>query len=267
VPHLGQLLLDAEDSLAVDGYRSPGSSDPEGDHLDVAVCRLPHLSNFTDLDALAIEPAVGVRFVDHPRSLGDPDLVVIPGSKCTVADLGWLRASGLDRAIARAGRRGSSVLGICAGYQMLGRTILDGVESGAGAVDGLGWIPLTTRFGEEKLTRQRRGTVDGCPVHGYEIRHGRPEPGATVKPWLELDDRYGREHEGAGDPAAGVWGTSLHGLFEEDGFRGPSWPGCRPVGASGSCRQVGRSAWRVMSRSTGSPTPSRPTSTCRPSSG
>jgi len=220
LPHLGRLLLDAEDSLALEDYRSSGGSDPEGDLLDVAVCRLPHLSNFTDVDALAVEPGVGVRFVDHPSSLGDPDLVILPGSKSTVADLAWLRASRLDRAIARAGRRGSTVVGICAGYQMLGRTILDDVESGAGAVDGLGWIPVTTRFAEEKVTRQRRGTADGRRVHGYEIRHGRPEPEATVRPWLELDDGYGREHEGVHDPTAGVWGTSLHGLFEEDAFRG-----------------------------------------------
>ena len=219
LPHLGRLPLDAEDSLALDDHRGAGSSDAASDLLDVVVCRLPHLSNFTDVDALAIEPAVGVRFVDHPSSLGDPDLIIIPGSKSTVADLAWLRASGLDAAIARAARRRSSLLGICAGYQMLGTAIHDEVESGAGAVEGLGWIPLTTRFEEEKVTRQRRGTVWGCPVHGYEIRHGRPEPGATVKPWLELDDRYGRELEGVMDARAGVWGTSLHGLFEEDGFR------------------------------------------------
>ena len=219
LPHLGRLLLDAEDSLALEDYRTSGCPDPEGDRLDVAVCRLPHLSNFTDVDALAIEPGVGVRFFDHPSSLGDPDLVIIPGSKSTVADLAWMRTSHLDRAIARAGRRGCSVVGLCAGYQMLGRAILDDVESGAGAVDGLGWLPVTTRFAAEKVTRQRRGTADGRPVHGYEIRHGRPEPEATVKPWLELDDRYGREHEGVADPTSGVWGTSLHGLFEEDAFR------------------------------------------------
>jgi adenosylcobyric acid synthase len=191
LPHLGRLLLDAEDSLALEDYRASGSSDPAGDRLDVAVCRLPHLSNFTDVDALAIEPGIGVRFFDHPSSLGDPDLVIIPGSKSTVADLAWMRTSHLDRAIARAGHQGSSVVGICAGYQMLGRTILDDVESGAGTVDGLGWIPVTTRFAVEKVTRQRRGTAGGHAVHGYEIRHGRPE--------LEA--------------------TSLHGLFEEDGFR------------------------------------------------
>ena len=225
LPHIGRLLLDAEDSLALENslaledYRTSGSSDPELDRLDVAVCRLPHLSNFTDLDALAIEPAVGVRFFDHPSGLGDPDLVILPGSKCTVVDLEWMRRSRLDRAIARAGHRGSSVVGICAGYQMLGRSILDDVESGAGAVDGLGWIPVTTRFAEQKVTRQRRGSADGRPVRGYEIRHGRPEPEATVKPWFELDDRYGREHEGIADVAAGVWGTSLHGLFDEDAFR------------------------------------------------
>ncbi len=219
LPHAGRLLLDAEDSLALEDYRTSGSSDPEVDRLDIAVCRLPHLSNFTDLDALAIEPGVGVRFFDHPSGLGDPDLVILPGSKSTVADLAWLRTTRLDRAIDRAGRRGSSVVGICAGYQMLGRSILDDVESGAGVVDGLGRIPVITRFAEQKVTRQRRGTADGRPVRGYEIRHGRPEPEATVNPWFELDDHYGHEREGAADVGAGVWGTSLHGLFEEDAFR------------------------------------------------
>jgi adenosylcobyric acid synthase len=219
LPHLGRLILDAEDSLGLEGYRTSGSSDAEVDLLDIAVCRLPHLSNFTDLDALAVEPGVGVRFFDHPSGLGDPDLVIVPGSKSTVADLDWMRASGLDRAIAGARNRGSSVVGICAGYQMLGLSILDDIESGVGAVDGLGWIPVSTRFAEEKVTRQRCGTADGLPVHGYEIRHGRPEPEATVKPWFELDDRYGREYEGAAGAETGVWGTSLHGLFDEDAFR------------------------------------------------
>ncbi len=235
VPHLGRLLLDAEDSLALADYLAPedggelGSWDPDSDRLDVAVCRLPHLSNFTDIDALAIEPGVGIRFVDHPSSLGDPDLVIIPGSKSTVADLAWLRATALDGAITRAGRRGSAVLGICAGYQMLGHTILDGVESGAGSVAGLGWIPMTTRFGEDKVTRQRRGTVDGCTVHGYEIRHG--QPGArgygesvvrarrSLRPGGRRRRRPDSRHVGD-EPARSVRAGRLQGGIP--GRRGPS---------------------------------------------
>jgi adenosylcobyric acid synthase len=219
LPHLGRLLLDAEDSLALERYAASGSRAYQGDQLDVAVCRLPHLSNFTDLDSLAVEPGVAVRFVDHPSSLGDPDLVILPGSKSTVADLAWVRRSRIDGAIDRARDRGSTVLGICAGYQMMGRTIVDEVESGVGTVKGLGRIPVVTRFAGDKVTRQRQGSADGRLVRGYEIRHGRPEPDATVTPWFELDDGYGREPEGAADPVAGIFGTSLHGLFDEDDFR------------------------------------------------
>jgi adenosylcobyric acid synthase len=117
------------------------------------------------------------------------------------------------------------VLGICGGYQMLGRSIVDWVESGLGRADGLGLLDVVTRFAPEKLTRQRRGRGLGQRLSGYEIRHGRVEPGPLCRPWLELDDVYGEEAEGAASAAvadgglAPVLGTSLHGLFEEDGFR------------------------------------------------
>ncbi|TMK87466.1 MAG: hypothetical protein E6G57_10615 [Actinobacteria bacterium] len=165
------------------------------DALDIAVVRLPRISNFTDLDALAIEPGVSVRLVDHPAALGDPDLVVLPGSKATVADLDWLRGRGFDRAIARTD---VIVLGICAGYQMLGQRICDDVESGRGTVEGLGVLDAETAFAAEKVTRQRRGVAMGQRVSGYEIHPG--------------DD-------GAVDSSAGALGTALHGLFEEDAFR------------------------------------------------
>src|SRR5206468_7119885 len=134
-----------------------------GDALDVAAIAFPRISNFTDLDALAIEPGVGVRLVEHPAGLGRPDLVILPGTKATVADLAWLRGRGLDRAIEAAG---CAVLGICGGYQMMGRTITDDVESGAGRVDGLGWLDAATAFGPDKITRQRRGRAMGHRVAG-----------------------------------------------------------------------------------------------------
>jgi adenosylcobyric acid synthase len=219
LPHAGDLDLDAEDSLALAGRRSSAPGPPTGDDVDIAVCRFPHLSNFTDVDPLAIEPGVGVRFVDRPSALGRPDLVILPGSKCTVDDLDWLRVSGLGDSVSAARRAGSAVLGICAGYQMLGRRIIDEVESGAGEIEGLGWLPVSTRFVSGKVTRRRRGAMGVIPVTGYEIRHGRPEVGGSSRFWFELDDEDGPEPEGLADPDAGVWGTSLHGLFEEDGFR------------------------------------------------
>jgi adenosylcobyric acid synthase len=220
LPWVDGLHLDAEDSLALrrpwgddlDAKPSPGGG---GDVLDVAVVRLPRISNFTDLDALALEPGVVVRWVTHPAGLGDPDLVILPGTKATVDDLAWLRARGLDTAVG-ALAPSTTVLGICGGYQMLGRTIDDPVESGAGAVAGLGRLPVVTRFEPTKITRPRRGTALGCPVTGYQIHHGRT---AAEAPWITLDDEWGRQPEGAADADAAVYGTSLHGLFESDEFR------------------------------------------------
>ena len=218
VPWLADVALDAEDSLALAGRppRPAGPSDGEAaDTLDIAVVRLPRIANFTDFDALALEPAVGVRYVASAAALGRPDLVVIPGTKATVADLSWIREQGLDRAI---GGCGADVLGICGGYQMMGGTIRDEVESGIGVVPGMGWLDVDTTFRPRKLTRRRAGTAFGAHrLEGYEIRHGRVTAGS--RPWIRLADGYGTGHEGARSADGRVWGTSLHGLFESDGVR------------------------------------------------
>jgi adenosylcobyric acid synthase len=213
LPWVDGLHLDAEDSLAL---RQPWGDDGRGPGtLDVCVVRFPRISNFTDIDALALEPDVSVRYVTSAGGLGDPDLVILPGTKATVADLAWLRARGFDEAL-RARPPTTTVLGICGGYQMLGRSIDDEVESGKGIAEGLGLLPVTTRFEPDKITRPRRGTALGCDVTGYQIHHGRT---ATETPWVTLDDHWGSQHEGASDADAGIWGTSLHGLFECDDFR------------------------------------------------
>jgi len=217
LPYVHDVALDAEDSLALSGRR-PRASGPAVDAaLDVAAVRFPRIANFTDLDALAMEPGVGVRLVDSPTVLGDPDLIVLPGTKATVADLEWMRGRGLDEAVARTRQRGTTVLGICGGYQMLGQVVIDGIESGRGRVAGLGWLDVATVFGPSKLTRQRRGRALGRRVSGYQIHHGRVTREESARPWLQLDDVYGSESEGAA--VDGVVGTTLHGLFEEDGFR------------------------------------------------
>jgi adenosylcobyric acid synthase len=218
MPFIHDIGLDAEDSLALTGPRPVAERPSVADGLDVVAIRFPRLANFTDLDALAIEPGVGVRLVDTAAAMGQPDLVILPGSKATVADLEWLRGRGLDRALRHAGKAGATVLGICGGYQMLGREIIDHVESGRGRVQGLGWLDTSTTFEKEKITRQRRGRAFGQRVSGYEIHHGRVS-GRDAK-WIELDDVYGLEDEGAANSDERVLGTSLHGLMEEDGFRG-----------------------------------------------
>ncbi|HTX29464.1 MAG TPA: cobyric acid synthase [Streptosporangiaceae bacterium] len=203
------LWLDAEDSLALGGHDV--SFGENKDVLRVTVVRLPRISNFTDVDALAAEPGVLVRFADRPAELADADLVVLPGSRATVADLAWLRERGLAGAIVERARRGGPVLGICAGYQMLGGQIDDPVESGQGRVDGLGVLPVRVRFEAAKRLGRPVGRALGATVAGYEIHHGVAEvtdPGGNgTEPFLD------------GCRLGAVWGTSWHGALENDEFR------------------------------------------------
>jgi adenosylcobyric acid synthase len=214
VPWLPSTSLDAEDSMALDAVsgaeREPETADALADELDVAVVRLPRISNFTDVDPLRVEPGVRVRFVHDRAGLGVPDLVILPGSKATVDDLEWLRRRGLADAIAHTP---AVVLGICGGYQMLGRSIDDPVESGRTGVAGLGLLPVETRFDADKVTRLRTGTAMDLPVHGYQIHHGRVQVGGG-QPFLVLDDGT---LDGVRDGRC--LGTTLHGLFEDDDVR------------------------------------------------
>jgi adenosylcobyric acid synthase len=219
LPWVHDIAIDAEDSLALAGLRPQAAGGAAGDPLDVAVVRWPAISNFTDVDAVALEPGVTVRLVDQPGAVGDADVVILPGSKSTVADLAWLRARRLDEAVAAARRRGALVLGVCGGYQALGRCIDDDVESGAGRVDGLGWLPVQTRFEADKITVQRHGRALGAPLTGYEIHHGRTTLLAGATPWIHVDSGDGDLPEGAATADGSVLGTSLHGLFDHDEFR------------------------------------------------
>ncbi|MBV9206725.1 MAG: cobyric acid synthase, partial [Actinobacteria bacterium] len=202
------LWLDAEDSLSLAGHHTHRSPFGSNDLLRVAVVRLPRISNFTDVDALSAEPGVLVRFAVSPADLADADLVVLPGSRATVADLDWLRERGLAGAVTERARAGRPVLGICAGYQMLATRIDDPVESRRGTVEGLGLLPARVRFGPEKILRRPRGRALGAPVAGYEIRHGTAEvTDPAAEPFL------------GGCRRGAVWGTSWHGALENDEFR------------------------------------------------
>jgi adenosylcobyric acid synthase len=210
VPYLPG-ALDAEDSLDI---HETAASSPRA--LVVAVMRTPRISNFTDLEPLAAEPDVDVRFATRPDQLAGADVLVLAGSRAVAADLVWLRETGLADAVARSD---AVVLGVCGGYQILGERIVDdhGVEGEPGTVAGLGLLPVTTRFAADKTTRVRRGGALGCDVTGYEIRHGAPRR-TGGDGWVSLDDEYGTEDEGATVDGR-VFGTSLHGLFENDAFR------------------------------------------------
>lgn len=213
LPHLGsEPMLGVEDSLDLEAAGSGKDVAQGARPLRVAVIRLPHLANPSDLDPLVLEPHVSLRWATGPGDLTDADLVVLPGSRATVADLGWLRSRGLDAALHRVLTDSSAVVvGLCAGYQMLGRRIDDPIESRAGEVAGLGLLPSTTRFREPKVVTQSRG--EG--VEGYQIRFGRPRPDPGAAPWLHLDDGP----EGCVSADGRVRGSSLHGLWDADGFR------------------------------------------------
>jgi adenosylcobyric acid synthase len=214
LPYVEDLWLDVEDSLALEAPR-PETQAAGGDTLDVAVVRLRWMSNFTDLDALAAEPGVRVRFTRSPADVERADLVVVPGTKATVEDLNRLRHTGLDRAIAARAAAGAPILGICGGYQLLGERIHDDIESHRGTVDGLGVLPVSTIFAPEKLLRRRRGHSPwlGTAARGYEIRHGRVERHGG-EPVLAADDG-----EPDGCRISMTIGTSWHGILEHDEFR------------------------------------------------
>lgn len=188
LPWHPDLWLDSEDALDLEGRRSEDSA-----RVRVAVVRLPRISNFTDVDALGLEPELDVVFAARPRDLADADLVVLPGTRATISDLAWLRSRGLDEAIVAHARAGRPVLGICGGCQMLGRTIADpdGVEGAPRTVDGLGLLDLTTTFTAEKVLRLHEPA-------GYEIHHGRVVGERTAGP---------------------VTGTMVHGALEDDAHR------------------------------------------------
>ena len=171
--------------------------------------RLPRISNFTDVDALCLEPDADVSFVADPRALGSVDVVVLPGTRSTIADLGWLREHGLAEAVRAHAARGGVVLGVCGGFQMLGHEVADpeGVEGTPGArAAGLGLLDVATVFGGDKVLGTPSASSLGAPVTGYEIHHGRVRIGS------------GEEFPG-GVRSGSVFGTMWHGSLEGDAFR------------------------------------------------
>jgi adenosylcobyric acid synthase len=209
-------LLPAEDALALDGARP---SKPTA-RVRIAVPILPHIANFDDLDPLDAEPAVALVRVRPGRALpGDADLVILPGSKATTVDLAVLRQAGFHIDIAAHLRRGGAVLGLCGGYQMLGRTIDDpaGIEGAAGMAEGLGLLAVETVLsGEKRLEAVRGQTSDGIPFSGYEMHMGVTTGPDCARPFARLADG---SPEGAASADGRVIGTYIHGLFADDGQR------------------------------------------------
>lgn len=207
LPWLPDLALETEDSLSLASVVSGGA--PLGrEGLTVAAVRLPRTSNSTDVDALGCEPGVVVTWTTSAAAVAMADLVVLPGSRATVSDLQWLRAQGIADALTERARTGRPILGICGGYQMLARTIVDDVEARVGSVSALGLLPVQVRFAAEKVLGRPTGTAYGAVVDtAYEIHHGVAEPIGACEPFLD------------GFHAGSVWGTSWHGSLDSNDFR------------------------------------------------
>jgi adenosylcobyric acid synthase len=204
LPYVDELWLDAEDSLSVLAGRVVGAPQPPrgASWLRVAAIRLPRTSNSTDVEALACEPGVLVRWTVDYSDVADADVVLIPGSKSTAADLAWLRDRGLADAVVAHARAGKPVLGICGGFQMLCARIDDRVESRVGVIDGLSLLDADVDFFPDKTLRRAE-----APLSGYEIHHGRIGRCTEAK-WSHVGIRRGA-----------VYGTHWHGLFDNDAFR------------------------------------------------
>ena len=197
--------------------------------IEIAVIQVPHISNFTDFNALAAQPDVRVRYVCQPQELAGVDMVILPGSKNTLGDLGWLRESGMAHAVLQARRQGVPVLGICGGYQMLGETIIDEVESGLGTQPGLGLLNTVTHFAQSKTTTQVTATLApvlpawlaataGLAVSGYEIHMGETELRDGCRSLMQLHKGGLSVADGAVSDDGLAFGTYLHGLFDSDAF-------------------------------------------------
>jgi adenosylcobyric acid synthase len=239
VPYIEPWLIPAEDSLDLDGADGGSRTGGASPVIDIAVVRQPRIANFDDFEPLAREPGVRVRFVRRPADLDAADLIVLPGSKSTMADLEWLRERGCAEVITAAASRGRPILGICGGYQMLGRALHDpdGAESATAHAPGLGLLPVETTFARVKTTTQvvararegagLFGAAAGIPLRAYEIHAGRTEPsvGSSARRGgapFAIIERHGRatdDVDGTTSASGIVQGTYLHGLFASGPIR------------------------------------------------
>nr|WP_282943618.1 cobyric acid synthase [Paenibacillus sp. RC67] len=251
IPYLPDLELEDEDSASLDRKLATGILAKGGfgvsnmkdemeiagadmELLDIAVIRLPRLSNFTDIDPLLYETDVRLRFVSSPEELGHPDAVILPGSKNTVDDLLFLKEKGLERGLLRHVEQGGAVVGICAGYQMMGSKLLDPelVESDRLEIAGLGLLPTETVFTPDKRTVRAEGMTlshegirlssSELPINGYEIHMGRTRFLQPVKHPFQIKEAGvgGNYHEeGVVTSDGKLWGTYVHGILHNDDFR------------------------------------------------
>lgn len=233
IPYFQQLRIQEEDTVPEDRANFQVKTERE-EKIEIAVVHLPHISNFTDFDPLEEEPDVYLRYVGRGSSLGKPDLVIIPGSKNTIEDLVYLKQTGIATEILTMAEAGVPVIGICGGFQMLGTTLHDPdqVESSIPTTSGLGLLDMITTFSVDKVTHQVEARVanEGILTRGlqeeyltgYEIHMGRTELGSGAVPAFTIWRRSGQsvcDPDGAVSREGKVFGTYIHGIFDNDGFR------------------------------------------------
>jgi adenosylcobyric acid synthase len=228
LPYLPDLALPEEDSVALARKRAVGAAGAASEDgcLNIGVVRLPHISNYTDFDPLEQEPGVHLRYLDPGDPLDALDLLILPGTKNTISDLLYLKETGLFEEIQTYAQTGGRLVGICGGYQLLGLAVRDplGVEGPPREEAGLGVLPVaTTMAGDKTTTQVKARTAPGGPeLAAYEIHMGVTEPLGTGAPAFQIIDRNGRTvdlADGWVSPDRRVWGTYLHGLFDNDAFR------------------------------------------------
>jgi adenosylcobyric acid synthase len=220
VPYIHDLRIDAEDSLSLNSYKS---SIKDKTSIDIAVIRYPRISNFTDIDPFFPEEDCHIRFVTNAADLGEPDLIILPGSKNTIEDLLFLREQGMEKEILRLWQeRGTFVFGICGGYQMLGQWIHDpnAIESPQKTVEAMQMIPMETTLAAKKTTQLAYGLInyagETLQVKGYEIHMGQSSQLSPFPAFIKVEKG---EVEGVCQENKRVIGTYFHGIFHNDTFR------------------------------------------------
>ena len=217
IPYIHNHGIPEEDSVSFKDGLFAGV-EPKQDHIEVVVISLPHISNFTDIEPFVSEPDVFLRIVDQEDDIGDPDVIILPGSKNVIGDLQALVKSGLASSIMEKAKNGTEIVGICGGYQMLGKSIKDplGIESKQGDIQGLSLLNMHTELAAAKVLQRRAGVhvSTGQPVIGYEIHHGLTR--TDDAPLFKYDDA---NCCGTASKTDTIWGSYLHGLFDSDSFR------------------------------------------------
>lgn len=230
IPYFNDIQIPQEDSVVLENKMRITNNEPRTTKLiNIAIINLPHMSNFTDFDSLENGPDSRLTYITDVSQLDSPDIIILPGTKNTIADLLWLRQSGLANkilSIIKNSQLSTILIGICGGYQMLGKKIYDmhKIESTKKEIEGLGFLPIITHLGKEKILSQVKAKEvnSGLDISGYEIHHGRTNNFGNSQPFFRIIERFGRKTDDLDGIISGdgrILGSYIHGLFDADIFR------------------------------------------------